>query len=52
MARRKGHPKRPGPLARTGPERQTMRFTVRHSSGKTSIRVQIGSLAITVEFPL
>ena len=29
-----------------------MIFTVRKRNGKTSIRVQIGSLAITVEFPL
>jgi hypothetical protein len=29
-----------------------MSFTVRKANGKTSIRVQIGLLAITVEFPL
>jgi hypothetical protein len=29
-----------------------MSFTVRTANGKTSIRFQLGSLAITVEFPL
>jgi hypothetical protein len=29
-----------------------MSFTVRKANGKTSIRFQLGSLAITVEFPL
>ena len=29
-----------------------MKFTVRKVNGKTSIRLQIGGLTITVEFPL
>jgi hypothetical protein len=29
-----------------------MNFTVRQVNGKTRIRLQIGALAITVEFPL
>ena len=29
-----------------------MSITVRTANGKTSIRFQLGSLAITVEFPL
>lgn len=31
---------------------EQMKFSVRKANGKTRIRLQIGALAITVEFPL
>ena len=37
---------------RAGKARTAMSFTVRTANGKTSIRFQLGLLAITVEFPL
>ena len=44
---------KPDPLtADRARKEESMNFTVRRSNGKTGIRLRIGALAITVEFPL